>query len=254
MRNRDKIGWQAKAPAPPAAKVGQTLSSVVLVAALALAPAAVAQTGFPFQDESLHYNVNWPSGLSLGEAVFTAHHKVGAWDLAMTLDAGIPGFAVADKIRSSATDDVCSLELERDLSQGARKTDEKDTFDQKKGEATRTTVFPAGGGKSTFSIPACARDAMAFLYFARRELGQGRVPPAQQAFFGSAYSVRMDYTGAQTITVSDKPSVTDHLVVSVKGPKSDFSFEMFFARDAARTPLLIRVPLSVGAFSMELVR
>jgi hypothetical protein len=227
---------------------------VALAVALPLAPVAAAQTGFPFQDESLHYNVNWPSGLSLGEATFTAHHKAGAWELAMALDAGMPGFAVADKIRSSATDDLCSLDMERDLSQGAKKTDEKDTFDQKKGEATRTTVFPAGGGTSTLSTPSCARDAMAFLYFARRELGQGRVPPAQQAYFGSAYSVRMDYTGAQTITVSDQPSVTDHLVVSVKGPKSDFSFEMFFARDAARTPLLIRVPLSVGTFSMELVR
>ena len=223
-------------------------------AALALALAAVAQTGFPFQDETLRYNVNWPSGLSLGDATFTAQHKAGAWELATTLDASIPGFAIADKIQSSATDDLCSLALERDLSQGGKRTDEKDTFDQKKGEGTRTTVFPAGGGTSTFSIPSCARDAMAFLYFARRELGQGRVPPAQQVYFGSAYSVRMDYTGAQTITVSDKPSVTDHLVVSVKGPKSDFSFEMFFARDAARTPLLIRVPLSVGAFSMELVR
>ena len=30
-------------------------------------------TGFPFQNETLRYNVNWPSGLSLGEAVFTAH-------------------------------------------------------------------------------------------------------------------------------------------------------------------------------------
>ncbi len=227
---------------------------LAVAAALPLIPAAVAQTGFPFQDESLHYNVNWPSGLSLGEATFTAHHKGGAWELAMPLDAGIPGFAVADRIRSSVTDDLCSLELERDLSQGAKRTREKDTFDQKKGEATRTTVFPAGGGTSTFSIPACARDAMAFLYFARRELGQGRVPPAQPVFFGSAYAVRMDYTGAQTITVSDQSSVTDHLVVSVKGPKSGFSFEMFFARDAARTPLLIRVPLSVGTFSMELVR
>jgi hypothetical protein len=223
-------------------------------AALPLIPAALAQTGFPFQDESLHYNVNWPSGLSLGEATFTAHHKAGAWELAMTLDAGVPGFAVADKIRSSVTDDLCSLELERDISHGARKTREKTTFDEKKGEATRTTVFPLGGGTSTLSFAGCPRDAMAFLYFARRELGQGRVAPAQPVFFGSAYSVRMDYTGAQTITVSDKPSVTDHLVVSVKGPKSSISLEAFFARDAARTPLLIRVPLSEGTFSMELVR
>jgi hypothetical protein len=253
MKRCNKVGWQAKAPAP---QVGQTLSSVVVVAALALAlaPAAVAQTGFPFQDESLHYNVNWPSGLSLGEATFTAHHKGGAWDLAMTLDSGVPGFAIADKIRSSMADDLCSLELERDLSHGPNVTREKTTFDRQKGEATRTTLFPAGGGTSTFATPACPRDAMAFLYFVRRELGQGRVAPAQQAFFGSAYSVRMDYTGAQTVTVSDKPSVTDHLVVHVKGPKSDFSFETFFARDAARTPLVIRVPLSVGTFSMELVR
>jgi len=222
--------------------------------ALALAPAAVAQTGFPFQDESLHYSVNWPSGLSLGDATFTAHHKAGAWDLAMTLDAGIPGFAVADRIRSSVTDDLCSMELERDFSHGAKKTNEKTTFDQKKGVATRTTLFPLGGGTSTFSFSSCARDAMAFLYLTRRELGQGRVAPAQQVFFGSAYSVRMEYTGAQTITVSDKPSVTDRLVVHVKGPKSNVNFEMFFARDAARTPLLIRVPLSVGTFSMELVR
>jgi hypothetical protein len=256
MRSCDKTGWQAKAPAP---QVGQTLSSVRLAvlaaaAALALAPAAIAQTGFPFQDESLHYNVNWPSGLSLGEATFTAHHKAGAWDLAMTLDAGVPGFAVTDKIRSSVTDDLCSLELERDISHGAKKTREKTTFDQKKGEATRTTVFPLGGGTSTFTFTSCPRDAMAFLYFARRELGQGRVAPAQTVFFGSGYSVRMDYTGAQTVTLNDKPSVTDHLVVNVKGPKASFSFEMFFARDAARTPLVIRVPLSVGTFSMELVR
>jgi len=258
MRRCDKIGWQAKAPAPQG-KVGQTLSSVrllvlVAAAALALAPAALAQTGFPFQDESLHYNVNWPSGLSLGESTFTAHHKAGAWELAMTLEAGVPGFAVADKIQSSVTDDLCSLDLERDISHGAKKTREKTTFDQKKGEATRTTVFPLGGGTSTAGFAGCPRDAMAALYYARRELGQGRVPPAQQVFFGAGYSVRMDYTGAQTIAVSEKPTVTDHLVVNVKGPKSSLSFEMFFARDAARTPLVIRVPLSVGTFSMELVR
>jgi len=227
---------------------------LAVAAVLPLAPAAVAQRGFPFQDETLHYTVNWPSGLSLGEAAFTAHHTGGVWELAMTLEAGIPGFAVSDKIRSSATDGLCSLELERDISHGAKKTREKTSFDQKKGEATRTTVYPAGGGTSTMSIPSCARDALAFLYFGRRELGQGRGPPAQQVFYGSAYSVRMDYTGAQTITVADKPTVTDHLVVGVKGPKSSFSFEMFYARDAARTPLVIRVPLSVGTFSMELVR
>ena len=39
--------------------------------------------------------------------------------------------------------------------------------------------------------------------------------------------------------MANKSTVTDHLVVTVKGPKSSFSFEMYFARDPARTPLLV---------------
>jgi hypothetical protein len=43
-------------------------------------------------------------------------------------------------------------------------------------------------------------------------------------------------------------------MVTVQGPASEITFEMFFARDAARTPLVIRVPLSPGMFSLELAR
>ena len=57
-----------------------------------------------------------------------------------------------------------------------------------------------------------------------------------------------------TISSGDKQVVTDHVVTYVKGPKSDFSFEIFFARDAARTPLSVRIPLAVGTLSLELVR
>jgi hypothetical protein len=225
------------------------------LAPILLAAAAAAQTGFPWQNESLHYSVNWPSGLSLGDAAFTVHKTDAGFDFSVTIDVAIPGFAVADKYHSSATAaDLCSLELERDMSHASKKVREKTTFDQKKGTANRVTLFPAGGGKSDFDISSCPRDAIAFAYLARRELGQGRVPPGQQMFFGSAYSVRMDYTGAMTIPVAEKPTVTDHLVVSVKGPKSDFSFEVFYARDAARTPLVIKVPLPVGNVTMELVR
>jgi hypothetical protein len=149
---------------------------------------------------------------------------------------------------------LCSTELSRDVSQGARKAKEKTTFDQEKGTAHRSTEYPDNGGSSDFNISPCARDAIAYVYFSRKELGQGRVPPAQQIYFGSAYSARMEYTGAQTITVGDKKEVTDHLVVSVKGPKSDFTVEVFYARDAARTPLLIKIPQNVGTLSMELVR
>jgi len=46
----------------------------------------------------------------------------------------------------------------------------------------------------------------------------------------------------------------DRIVVAMKGPASDLNFEIFFSRDASRTPLLVRVPLALGTFSMELVR
>jgi hypothetical protein len=227
---------------------------LLAAAAFAAVAPAGAQTGFPFQDEGLHYSVNWPSGLSLGDATLSAHHTANGWDFEVGLDAAIPGFAIRDKFKSSDTVALCSTELGRDISQGGKQVKEKTTFDQEKGTAHRATEYPAGGGTSDFNIPPCARDAIAYVYFGRKELGQGRVPPAQQIYFGSAYTARMEYTGPQTITVGDKQELTDHLIVSVKGPKADFTVEVFYARDAARTPLLIKIPQSVGTLSMELVR
>jgi hypothetical protein len=227
----------------------------ISAALFAIATASAGQTGFPFQDESLHYTINWPSGLSLGDVTFTAHHTAAGWDLSVSVDAGVPAFNITDRYHSSATlPDLCSTELERDISHAGKKVKERTTFDQKERRAARQTLVPAGGGKSEMDLPECARDALAFSYFARRELGQGRVPPPQKIYFGSEYSVRMDYTGAVTIPIAEKPTVTDHLVVSVKGPKSDFSFEVFYARDAARTPLVLKIPVALGTLSVELVR
>jgi hypothetical protein len=190
----------------------------------------------------------------LGEATMTAHRAENQWSFDVAVDAGVPGFTIRDKYRSMTEGDLCSNLLERDINHGAKKVREKTSFDQKKGTAKRATVLPENGGESSFDIPSCARDALAFAYFARREMGQGRVAPAQKVFFGSAYSVRIEYTGAMNINVGDKPAVTDHVVVSCKGPKADFSFEVFFARDAARTPLSIKIPVAVGTLTLDLVR
>jgi hypothetical protein len=229
------------------------LSSLILSAAIF--PAA-AQTGFPFQtDEALHYSITWPSGLSLGDARFTAHHSDRGWDFDVTIDAAIPGFSIRDHFISTATAGLCSTSLTRDTSHGDKKGKEKTTFDTTKNTAHRATEVPAEGGFADFSIPACARDAITFLYFARKELGQGRVPPSQQVYFGSGYSVKMEYTGAQNVTLADKkPEMADHVMTTVTGPKANFTVEVFYARDAARTPLLIKIPNSAGALTVELVR
>ena len=222
-----------------------------------VAAACSAQTGFPWQSENLRYSITWQSGLSLGDASLSAHKSDKGWEFEAAVNAGVPGFAIVDRVRSTTGSDLCSNELERDFSHGAKKTREKTTFDQHNRTAERTTLQPDGGtkpGKSTFDIPSCARDALAFLYYSRMELGQGRVTPPQRVWLGSEYSVRTDYTGAQDITLGKKPVVADHIVVTVKGPKSDFNFEVFYARDPQRTPLQIRIPLALGTFTLELVR
>ena len=229
----------------------------ITILALTASGAAWSQNGFPWQSESLHYSMNWQSGLSVGDAGLTAHKGDNGWEFEATVNAGVPGFTVNDKIHSSSSQSLCSNVLERDFSHGSKKTREKTTFDQKAGTAQRMTIFPDGGtvpGTSSFEIPNCARDALTFLYYARVELGQGRMVPPQRVFFGAAYDVKMEYTGAQDLMINKKPTITDHLVVTVKGPKSDFHFEVFYARDAARTPLQIKVPLSMGTFTLDLVR
>ena len=54
-------------------------------------------------------------------------------------------------------------------------------------------------------------------------------------------------SGGKTVT-------TDHVNVYIKGPASNLTVEVFYARDAARTPLLFKVPVSLGTVSLELVR
>ena len=226
-----------------------------ILASLCLAAAAPAQTGFPFQNESLHYTINYSSGLSLGDANFSAHKTSTGWDFTVSIDASVTGFSIKDKFTTSAADGYCSTEFERDTIHGSKSAREKTTFDQDTQTARRQTEFPNDGGYTDINTGPCGRDGITLLYFSRKELGQGRVPPAQVVYFGSPYTVQQSYTGAQNITLADKkPEIADHLVYTVKGPKSEFSVEVFYARDAARTPLLVKLPLPVGTLSMELVR
>jgi hypothetical protein len=227
--------------------------AVLMMAALAcgFARNAAAQTGFPFQNESLRYAVNLPGSVSLGKVNLTAHRSGQGWEFTMALDGGIPGFQVSDHYRSLTNADGCSLEFERTISHGSHASHDKTTFDYRQGVARRQTV---NGGNSETQVPSCAHDALAFLYYARRELGQGRVPQAEQVFYGPEHSIQLQYTGAQNLDAGEKPVTADRVLVYIKGPASDTQVDLFFARDPARTPLSVQVPFSAGTLSLELVR
>src|SRR5260370_23314295 len=172
-------------------------TSFLLLGALALSAAPVSAPGF--NNETLRYSINWSSGLSLGEAQLHATLLKPGQDperrhLEFELDAAVPGYAVSDRYRSDASSDFCSAEFQRTTTHRKKKTDEKTTFDAQSGTATRQTV---GGGKSELKSPTCGKDALTYLYFVRRELVQGRLPPSQPGFFGADYQLRAEFAGTQ---------------------------------------------------------
>ena len=218
--------------------------------ALGLAALLVPFTAAAQQRESLIYSINWPSGLSLGEGSITAEPSGHHVDLSLKLEATIPGFPLRDEYRSRITDRFCSLTFEKDATHGARLASEKSTFDGEKKIVTRET---SKGGKSEVAIGDCAKDALAFLFFLRKELAQGRLPPAQTIYFGAAYETSLKFVAVERIRLGDQMVEADKLAVSLKGPASTTNFEISFARDPQRTPLVIRAQFSMGTFSMELV-
>lgn len=218
---------------------------------LVFATALVLSAGQPSpKSESLHYNVNWPSGLSLGEADLTSTAGESGLTFGFNMDASIPGFAVSESAKSRATSEFCSIELQKQGTRGKRKVDETTEFDSSKMTATRKTQ---GGGKSELSTSSCAKDALTFVHFLRRELAAGRLPAQQKVYYGSGYSVRVQFIGTQRVTVGSQAVEADKITATIKGA-SEITADLFFAKDATRTPLLVQVPLAVGKFSMELAR
>ena len=203
------------------------------------------------KSESLKYNLNWPSGLSLGEAILSATPSDSLLSFAFQMDASVPGFTLSESVDSRATPEYCSSLLYKRGVRGARKVDERTEFDPAKMTATRKTE---GGGKTELSTPACAKDALTFIYFLRRELAAGRLPQQQKVYYGGAYAVTVKFTGNERVVIGSEASEAEKITATIKGPASEFTADLFFAKDAVRTPLLVRVPLKVGQFSLELIR
>jgi hypothetical protein len=231
----------------------------LVAASLLAAPWRLLPQIGPIPDEeTLQYAVNWPSGLSLGEArtmartARPAEGRPARREFEFILDASVPGFVVADRFRSVATPGLCSLEFGKDSSHGKRKAQERSTFDPERKVVTRVTL--GGGGQSEIPVAACAKDALTFLYFLRQELHSGRLPPAQTILFGAPYQIRLQHAGVQSIVSGDSRVEADRLTAILKGPASEVTFEMWFARDEPRTLLQVRASLPTGVFSMELVR
>ncbi len=229
------------------------ITSPFLISALVLFAAPVSESTLP--NETLRYSVNWPSGLGLGEATLSASSARAAdgtqrLHFRFDLDAGVPGFAVSDRFRSDASEAFCSAEFQKTTSHGSKRVDDKEKFDPNTGTVTRGS----GDGQTQISANPCGKDALAFLYFVRQELSQGRLPPRQTVFFGAPYEIKLDSAGTESVKIGNSSVQADHLKATVTGPSSNISFDLYFLQDRARTLALVRVPLAMGTFSMELAK
>lgn len=204
------------------------------------------------QQEALRYSINWPSGLSLGEAMLTSNLSNGAGGATLTLEAVVPGYPIRDEYKSTMAGGYCSANFRKESTHGKRHALETMTFDTTTNTVRRET--DNGGKTETPLAGPCPKDALAFLMFLRQELKQGRLPGPQTIYFGSTYALRLQFAGSETVVVNEQRTAVDKLSAVVKGPASEVSFDIYFAQDSARTPVLVRVPLAMGSFSMELVR
>ena len=231
----------------------KSILSLLMVAALV----GGASTAPSVPNEQLTYSINWSSGLSLGESrlhgALTPASEGAKEHLSFgfDLEAAVPGFAVTDKFASTAGGDFCSTEFDKTTHHGQKRVEEKTIFDPRGNSATRETK---GGGQTKLDTATCAKDALTYLYYVRHELSQGRLPQPTTVYFGAPYQVRLEFTGTEAIRLGDKQVQTEHLTGSVKGQTADAHFDIYFLKDAARTPALVKLPLSLGTFSMELVK
>ncbi len=233
----------------PTAPVASAKDSAAPKPAPATAPPPFLNGG-----EALTFAMKWPGGASLGEAHLLASKSAKGWQFDLSMNASIPGFTLTDHYHSRTRADFCSLELEKQTTHGARRTHERTVFDYDQGSATRTTLVE-GGGHTDISIDGCARDGLDFVYYAREQLAEGHgVPPQQDVYFGAAYSVRMTFAGVQDVSAGGKHYQADHCILNVSGPASEYQLDVFFERNPARTPLLIKAPLPIGTLTMELER
>jgi hypothetical protein len=218
------------------------------------APAPASQAPAKPAAENLGYTLNWPSGLSLGEAHLNSSEADGKRKSSLSIDASLPGFPITDSYASVSEGEFCSNEFNKKFTHGSRTSEEKTTFDREQRTASRQTLNPAAGGKSEFSTSACPRDALAFLAFLRRELAQGRLPQTEKIYFGAVYEISLKFAGVERLRAGEKYVEADHLSATATGPASRVEFQMYFERDAARTPIRVDVPFALGTFSMELAR
>ena len=215
--------------------------------------AAAQQASSPFpplqQGETLRYRLQWPSGLTLGEATLRAIPSGKEVRLELTVEAGLPQYTLRDTFSAVATqEDLCSLQFRQEISEGARQRVETIEFDLSARQATHTR----GNQTTTMAVPPCPRDPLTFLYYVRREAAAGRPVTSGAVQLKNGVAVQIVPGDQESVSVSGQAKQAEHYVVTYTGPGSARTFHLWLSPDAARAPVRIQAPFSLAVFTAEL--
>ena len=203
--------------------------------------------------ERLIYNLLWPSGLSLGEAVVQASRAGKEIHLEASVIADLPQHHVNYTFTAVADEQLCSLRFRQRLREGTHSWDETLEFDQEK-HLVRSTK---AGKVSERPIPNCARDPLTLLYHFRRQLAFKQLPigtpEAVGAFHLDAdYSVRYEAITPETVKLGTKSWEGDRFLITYAGPEGRDSLEVWIRTETSRTPVAVRMSFPLAIFSAEL--
>lgn len=234
-------------------RVNALLFGMALLLAVPVHSGRAEEIRMPFAvGENLAYTITWPSGLSVGTARFSARPKGDGWRFEMTMDASVHEFEIDDAFISETDAYLCSDRFEKHIRHGAKRAHEALRFAD--GLVQRTNLDPERPGPpGTAPVGACARDALAAVYYLRQDLAAGRLPAPGTIHFGAAYDVRLEYERTRWLPWDGDRRQADLIRVKVRGPASRLEFLAYFGRDAARTPLLFQARIEDESFVMRLV-
>ncbi len=210
----------------------------------------VASAFPPFQQgETLRYRLQWPSGITLGEATLRVSPAGKELRLELTVEAGLPQYTLRDTFSAVASlDDLCSIQFHQKIAEGERQREESIEFDP----ATRQATHTRGNQTTTMAVPQCARDPLTFLYYFRRELAAGRRVASGAVQLGTSIAVQIAPGVPEPVRVSGQTKPADHYVVTYSGTRGSKTFHLWLSPDAARAPVRIRAPFPLAEFAAEL--
>ena len=159
---------------------------------------------------------------------------------------------IDDAFRSITDASACSTQFEKHIRHGSKRAHESLRFGSNSVERTNL-VSESFERPGTSPVSGCAYDALAFLYYLRKDLADGRIAPPGRVFFGAGYEVELEYAQTRRLFWAGQRRLTDEIRVSVRGPASKHEFSVYFGRDEARTPLLIHAEFEGTLFTMQLL-